>query len=268
MAFGFGDGGGGPTRADAGKPARDAGLPGHAAGAAGRSRRLLQGIWKTPRAIVCRPGTASCISNTIAAPTPPRAATSAPTANRSSCCTTPSSWRRWPRCSTPTMNYPSDTFRDAWRLICLNQFHDIIPGIERQRGICRFERCNTQQIAEMGTAARDEALKALASKIGGDVVIVNPTSFRAPTWPFWRSTHLRSLALVSGDGDTSSHASRPTAACGSTQVRCSPTAPTHCAYGRAQAHPAEGWTYGDADAAGKRLCARRTQRRRRYHTYL
>ena len=28
----------------------------------------------------------------------------------------------------PAYTYPADIFQDAWRLVCLNQFHDIIPG--------------------------------------------------------------------------------------------------------------------------------------------
>jgi alpha-mannosidase len=28
----------------------------------------------------------------------------------------------------PDYVYPADDFREAWRLVCLNQFHDIIPG--------------------------------------------------------------------------------------------------------------------------------------------
>jgi hypothetical protein len=34
----------------------------------------------------------------------------------------------WPACWTPAMPIPKPNAQRAWQLVCLNQFHDIIPG--------------------------------------------------------------------------------------------------------------------------------------------
>jgi alpha-mannosidase len=83
--------------------------------------------------------------------------------------------------------YPSQQFNDAWRTICLNQFHDIIPG----SSIGPVYEESQQQYAELTTNVtqlRDEALQALAQKLDGELLLVNPTSFTQ-----------RGLVFVSGD---------------------------------------------------------------------
>jgi len=72
--------------------------------------------------------------------------------------------------------YPLQHFNDAWRTICLNQFHDIIPG----SSIGPVYEESQQQYAELFanvTQLRDEALQALAQILDGDLLLVNPTSF-------------------------------------------------------------------------------------------
>jgi alpha-mannosidase len=89
--------------------------------------------------------------------------------------------------------YPAETLRQAWELVCLNQFHDIIPGssigpvyVESLQQYGRLE--------EMGASVRDTALSVIASKLGGDpagrasgrsLLIVNPTSFARDDLAFW-----------------------------------------------------------------------------------
>jgi len=83
--------------------------------------------------------------------------------------------------------YPSAQFNDAWRTICLNQFHDIIPG----SSIGPVYEESQQQYAELTaniTQLRDEALQALAQKLDGDLILINPTSFTQ-----------RGLVFISGD---------------------------------------------------------------------
>ncbi|CAA9288761.1 MAG: alpha-mannosidase, partial [uncultured Chloroflexia bacterium] len=72
--------------------------------------------------------------------------------------------------------YPNTTFRDAWRLICLNQFHDIIPG-SSINAVYVDSTVQYQQIFDMGSTTRDEALQVIAKQTGGDILIINPTSF-------------------------------------------------------------------------------------------
>jgi alpha-mannosidase len=79
--------------------------------------------------------------------------------------------------------YPAQQFTQAWRTVCLNQFHDIIPG----SSIGPVYEESQQQYAELAknvTQLRDEALKVLAQKFEGDVVLVNPTSFAQPGMVF------------------------------------------------------------------------------------
>ena len=76
----------------------------------------------------------------------------------------------------PDYAYPSETFTQAWRLVCLNQFHDIIPG----SSIGQVYVDSMQQYADvqqMTDTVRDQALASLAARVGGDWLLVNPTSF-------------------------------------------------------------------------------------------
>jgi len=73
--------------------------------------------------------------------------------------------------------YPITEFTEAWRTVCLNQFHDIIPG----SSIGAVYEESQQQYAEVTrnvTQIRDEALEALAQKLDGDIFLVNATSFK------------------------------------------------------------------------------------------
>lgn len=76
----------------------------------------------------------------------------------------------------PTYEYPKDNFTHAWQLICLNQFHDIIPGSSigpvYEESLAQYEEI--RQIAEK---TRVEALDRLSAQLGGGPVVVNPTSF-------------------------------------------------------------------------------------------
>ncbi len=80
--------------------------------------------------------------------------------------------------------YPTDTLRKAWEIVCLNQFHDIIPGssigpvyVESQQQYA--------QVRDMAKAVCDEALAALAAHFGGDLLLVNPTSHPRDDLAFW-----------------------------------------------------------------------------------
>jgi len=72
--------------------------------------------------------------------------------------------------------YPITNYHEAWKIICLNQFHDIIPG----SSIGPVYEESQQQYAELTTNVtqlRDEALQAISEKLDGDILLVNPTSF-------------------------------------------------------------------------------------------
>jgi alpha-mannosidase len=83
--------------------------------------------------------------------------------------------------------YPIAKFQAAWRAVCLNQFHDILPG--SSAGAVYEE--SLAQYAELQRDVlqiRDEALQALSEKLDGDLILVNPTSFTQ-----------RDLVFVPGD---------------------------------------------------------------------
>ena len=72
--------------------------------------------------------------------------------------------------------YPAAQFTEAWRTVCLNQFHDIIPG----SSIGPVYEESQQQYTELTqnvTQLRDEALESLANHLDADLILVNATSF-------------------------------------------------------------------------------------------
>ncbi|RLD08703.1 MAG: alpha-mannosidase [Chloroflexota bacterium] len=73
-------------------------------------------------------------------------------------------------------SYPHSEFRRAWELVCLNQFHDIIPG-SSIRPVYEESLEQYAQVRQSVTEIRDRALSVIAAKLGGDYLIVNPTSF-------------------------------------------------------------------------------------------
>ncbi len=84
----------------------------------------------------------------------------------------------------PAYAYPHDSLRQAWQLVCLNQFHDILPG--SSIGPVYVE--SQQQYAQVRQAAesvRDDALATIAQRSGGQVLLVNPTSFNRHDLAFW-----------------------------------------------------------------------------------
>jgi alpha-mannosidase len=103
--------------------------------------------------------------------------------------------------------YPAATLRHAWELVCLNQFHDIIPGssigpvyVESQK-----HHAEVQQTAR---DVQDAALSAIAGRLGVSSVdesahpllIVNPTSFVRDDLAFWPGHMPDDLSLQRPDG--------------------------------------------------------------------
>ena len=81
-----------------------------------------------------------------------------------------------PYCSGTMHEYPAATLRKAWELVCLNQFHDIIPG----GSINAVHAESLEQYAEvkeLGDMTRNAALEVVGRRMGHDFMIVNPTFF-------------------------------------------------------------------------------------------
>jgi alpha-mannosidase len=95
--------------------------------------------------------------------------------------------------------YPFTNYREAWQTICLNQFHDIIPG----SSIGPVYEESLQQYADLTesiTRERDTALAAISESLGGDLLLVNPTPFSRNDLAFipgnWRLVNGNSRLVI------------------------------------------------------------------------
>ena len=75
--------------------------------------------------------------------------------------------------------YPAEQFNRAWRTVCLNQFHDIIPG-SSIGPVYAESQAQYAELASQVTRLRDQALQALADHMQADLLLVNATSFTQP----------------------------------------------------------------------------------------
>ena len=80
--------------------------------------------------------------------------------------------------------YPREALGRAWELVCLNQFHDIIPGSSIAE-VYEDSTADYAEVAELAAAARNEALAAIAGRLGGDLLLANPTSFTQDSLVVW-----------------------------------------------------------------------------------
>ena len=96
----------------------------------------------------------------------------------------------------PGFAYPRAELNHAWELVCLNQFHDVIPGSSVGEVYAESQK-QYGEIRALGEQARDNALQAIAQRVGGDVLIVNPTSFARRDFALWRGGE-GALALPDG----------------------------------------------------------------------
>ncbi len=73
-------------------------------------------------------------------------------------------------------SYPQAELNKAWELVCLNQFHDIIPGSSINE-VYVESQAQYADVIGAGEQVRDGALAAVAGALGGDLLLVNPTGF-------------------------------------------------------------------------------------------
>jgi len=75
----------------------------------------------------------------------------------------------------PAYEYPHQEFERAWKLVCLNQFHDILPGSSiapvYQESLQQY-----QEIEEIVNQVKQSAFENLEKEFGSRI-LVNPTSF-------------------------------------------------------------------------------------------
>ncbi len=66
---------------------------------------------------------------------------------------------------TKGLKYPHDSITRAWKLVCKNQFHDVIPGTS-VTDVYKDTALDYKEIAGIGAAARTAGLDKLASPVG------------------------------------------------------------------------------------------------------
>lgn len=102
----------------------------------------------------------------------------------------------------PAYRYPGETLRKAWELVCLNQFHDIIPG----SSIHQVYVDSQQQYAEVRTMAegvKAAALHTLARQMAPEsraLLLINPTTFTRHDLAFWPAELPTGQQLCQRDG--------------------------------------------------------------------
>ena len=80
--------------------------------------------------------------------------------------------------------YPHETLRQAWQRQCLQQFHDIIPGSSIHQ-VYEESAQDYAEIRAMATAVSHTALQTIQQHSGGDLLLINPTGFARDDLAFW-----------------------------------------------------------------------------------
>ena len=174
MSYGWGDGGGGPTREMVENLAVMADFDAAGVRAAGP--------WTSSRSSISAAGHAYQRGTGSSTRVPPghvhdswgREASQPPW--RSPC--------TMPNCSRPGQpslagaDYPAERLDEAWKLLCLNQFHDILPGSSIAEVYVDAAKDHTR-IASIAAQIIDDAVHALSPLWHADTrhVAINPTAF-------------------------------------------------------------------------------------------
>ncbi len=99
----------------------------------------------------------------------------------------------------PDYAYPHEQLTAAWKLVCLNQFHDILPGSSVADVYVELQ----QQYVQAQAAAvdvRTSALQSVARRQPGRLLVVNPTSFIRRDPAFWLLGDVEGLRLSRAGG--------------------------------------------------------------------
>ncbi len=80
--------------------------------------------------------------------------------------------------------YPANAINAAWETVCLNQFHDILPGSSIHDVYVELQ-AQYAEVAESVATLRETALEAVAGQMAGDVLLINPVSFARNDLALW-----------------------------------------------------------------------------------
>jgi alpha-mannosidase len=97
--------------------------------------------------------------------------------------------------------YPHEDINQAWELICLNQFHDILPG-SSITAVYEDSTRDYQTIESLGLKTLNSSIEALARTLPGNstILAVNPTSFGGSRIGWLDGMIDIGLKLVDADG--------------------------------------------------------------------
>jgi alpha-mannosidase len=82
----------------------------------------------------------------------------------------------WVKCLAPETEPPTHDLREAWHVVCLNQFHDVLPG-SSIGPVYDEALAQHEQVRDDILPLRDQALSLLSERFGGELLLVNPTAF-------------------------------------------------------------------------------------------
>lgn len=99
----------------------------------------------------------------------------------------------------PAAVYPAATLDEAWHTVCLNQFHDVIPG-SSITAVYEESQAQYREVFRTAIQVRDDALGQIAPQIGGDILLANPIAFAREDLVFWPETLPAGHHLVRPDG--------------------------------------------------------------------
>ena len=97
----------------------------------------------------------------------------------------------------PGFQYPHNEIDQAWKLVCLNQFHDIIPGSSIQEVYIESLE-QYEQVNHSGEQIIDQALNVIEDRYGGLVRIVNASPVNRNDLAFVPKTDLPDLRTSDG----------------------------------------------------------------------
>jgi alpha-mannosidase len=99
----------------------------------------------------------------------------------------------------PKFDYPRDDLRRIWELVCLNQFHDILPGTSIGE-VYQESYAQYTEVAKLANQIKLQALRSISGYIGGDLLIINPTSFCRTDYAFMEGEIPLGSTIIHSDG--------------------------------------------------------------------
>jgi alpha-mannosidase len=105
----------------------------------------------------------------------------------------------------PAYTYPAENLRRAWELVCLNQFHDIIPG-SSIGPVYVVSQEQYAQVREIAAQVQADALSAITGQVGiapdtgREIWVINPTSFAQDELVYWPQALPERQGLRLSDG--------------------------------------------------------------------